>query len=130
VRVLVVLVQGALALVPPVSGAPALHALALRALVLDALATTVADTLAVAWGWALELLPSVPPLTVLTVPTILTEVTEPISADMLPIRLASRTLERGSRVRGHPCKRNHLVAPRTTKISASDLPPHWWPGER
>ena len=35
-----------------------------------------------------------------------------------------------SQVRGYPCKRSHLVALRTTKISASDSPSHWWPGER
>jgi hypothetical protein len=36
-----------------------------------------------------------------------------------------------SDVRGHPYKRSHLVALRTTKISASDPPPStWWPGER
>jgi hypothetical protein len=27
-------------------------------------------------------------------------------------------------------KRSHLVALRTTKISATDPPSHWWPGER
>jgi hypothetical protein len=31
---------------------------------------------------------------------------------------------------GYPYKRSHLVALRTTKISASDPPSHWWPGER
>ena len=35
-----------------------------------------------------------------------------------------------SRVRGYPYKRSHLVALRTTKISASDPPSTWWPGER
>jgi hypothetical protein len=35
-----------------------------------------------------------------------------------------------SEVRGYPYKRSHLVALRTTKISASDPPSHWWPGER
>lgn len=35
-----------------------------------------------------------------------------------------------SDMRGHPYKRSHLVALRPTKISASDPPPHWWPGER
>jgi hypothetical protein len=35
-----------------------------------------------------------------------------------------------SQVRGYPCKRSHLVARRTTKISASDPPSTWWPGER
>ena len=32
--------------------------------------------------------------------------------------------------RGHPYKRSHLVALRPTKISASDPPSTWWPGER
>ncbi|WP_456823074.1 hypothetical protein [Bradyrhizobium sp. USDA 4502] len=35
-----------------------------------------------------------------------------------------------SAVRGYPYKRSHLVALRTTKISASDPPSTWWPGER
>jgi hypothetical protein len=35
-----------------------------------------------------------------------------------------------SQVRGHPYKRSHLIALRATKISASDPPSHWWPGER
>jgi len=35
-----------------------------------------------------------------------------------------------SEVRGYPYKRSHLVALRTTKISASDPPSYWWPGER
>ena len=35
-----------------------------------------------------------------------------------------------SQVRGYPYKRSHLVALRATKISASDPPSHWWPGER
>ena len=35
-----------------------------------------------------------------------------------------------SEVRGYPCKRSHLVALRATKISASDPPSTWWPGER
>jgi hypothetical protein len=35
-----------------------------------------------------------------------------------------------SQVRGYPYKRSHLVAPRTAKISASDPPSTWWPGER
>jgi hypothetical protein len=35
-----------------------------------------------------------------------------------------------SEVRGYPHKRSHLVALRRTKISASDPPSHWWPGER
>jgi hypothetical protein len=33
-----------------------------------------------------------------------------------------------SRVRGYPYKRSHLVALRTTKISASDPPSTWWLG--
>jgi hypothetical protein len=35
-----------------------------------------------------------------------------------------------SEVRGYPYKRSHLVALRMTKISASDPPSTWWPGER
>ena len=35
-----------------------------------------------------------------------------------------------SEVRGYPYKRSHLVALRTTKITASDPPSTWWPGER
>jgi hypothetical protein len=35
-----------------------------------------------------------------------------------------------SEVRGYPYKRGHLVALRATKISASDPPSTWWPGER
>ena len=35
-----------------------------------------------------------------------------------------------SRLRGYPYKRSHLVALRPTKISASDPPSVWWPGER
>ena len=35
-----------------------------------------------------------------------------------------------SEVRGYPYKRGHLVALRTTKITASDPPSTWWPGER
>jgi hypothetical protein len=35
-----------------------------------------------------------------------------------------------SQVRRHPYKRGHLVALRPTKISASDPPSTWWPGER
>jgi hypothetical protein len=35
-----------------------------------------------------------------------------------------------SRLQGRPYKRSHLVALRTTKISASDPPSTWWPGER
>jgi hypothetical protein len=31
---------------------------------------------------------------------------------------------------GYPYKRSHLVALRQTKISASDPPSIWWPGER
>ena len=35
-----------------------------------------------------------------------------------------------SAVRGYPYKRSHLVALRTTKISAVNPPSTWWPGER
>jgi hypothetical protein len=35
-----------------------------------------------------------------------------------------------SQVRGYPYKRSQLVALRSTKISASDPPSTWWPGER
>jgi hypothetical protein len=35
-----------------------------------------------------------------------------------------------SEVRRYPFKRSHLVALRPTKISASDPPSTWWPGER
>ncbi len=35
-----------------------------------------------------------------------------------------------SQVRRYPYKRSHLVALRPTKISASDPPSMWWPGER
>ena len=35
-----------------------------------------------------------------------------------------------SQVRGYPYKRSHLVALPPTKISASDPPSTWWPGER
>ena len=35
-----------------------------------------------------------------------------------------------SQVRGYPYKRSHLVTLRATKISASDPPSTWWPGER
>jgi RNase P subunit RPR2 len=35
-----------------------------------------------------------------------------------------------SQVRRYPYKRSHLVALRTTKISAQDPPSAWWPGER
>jgi hypothetical protein len=34
-----------------------------------------------------------------------------------------------SQVRGYPYKRSHLVALRSTKISANDPPSTWWPGE-
>ena len=33
-------------------------------------------------------------------------------------------------IRGYPFKRSHLVALRSTKISASDPPMTWFPGER
>ena len=35
-----------------------------------------------------------------------------------------------SKVRGYAYKRSHLVALRTTKITARDPPSTWWPGER
>ena len=35
-----------------------------------------------------------------------------------------------SQIRGYPYKRSHLVALRSTKISANDPPSTWWPGER
>jgi hypothetical protein len=35
-----------------------------------------------------------------------------------------------SKLRGYPYKRSALVALRPTKISASDPPSTWWPGER
>ena len=35
-----------------------------------------------------------------------------------------------SEVRRYPYKRSHLVALRPNKISASDPPSTWWPGER
>lgn len=35
-----------------------------------------------------------------------------------------------SELRGHPYKRSHLVALRTTKISAGSPRSDWWPGER
>ena len=35
-----------------------------------------------------------------------------------------------SQVRAYPYKRSHLVALRSTKISANDPPSTWWPGER
>jgi len=35
-----------------------------------------------------------------------------------------------SEVRRYPYKRSHLIALRSNKISASDPPSTWWPGER
>jgi hypothetical protein len=35
-----------------------------------------------------------------------------------------------SDLQDYPFKRSHLVALRSTKISASDPPSSWWPGER
>ena len=35
-----------------------------------------------------------------------------------------------SQLRGYPYKRSHVVALRPTKISASNPPLMWWPGER
>jgi hypothetical protein len=39
-------------------------------------------------------------------------------------------LEGACKARGYSYKRSHLVALRTTKISASDPPSTLWPGER
>jgi len=49
-----------------------------------------------------------------------------------PIHEQERYMRRKGRsqVRGYPYKRRHLVALRPTKISASDAPSTWWPGER
>jgi hypothetical protein len=49
-----------------------------------------------------------------------------------PIHELERYMRRKdcSEVRGYPYKRSHLVALRPTKISASDPPSNWWPGER
>jgi hypothetical protein len=35
-----------------------------------------------------------------------------------------------SQLRGYPYKRSHLIALRSTKISAGHPPSTWWPGER
>jgi hypothetical protein len=35
-----------------------------------------------------------------------------------------------SKLRGYPYKRSHLVALRSTRISAINPPSTWWPGER
>ena len=49
-----------------------------------------------------------------------------------PIHELERYMRRKdcSQVRGYAYKRSHLVALRRTKISASDPPSTWWPGER
>ena len=49
-----------------------------------------------------------------------------------PIHELERYMRRKdcSEVRGYPYKRSYLVALRRTKISASDPPSHWWPGEQ
>jgi hypothetical protein len=49
-----------------------------------------------------------------------------------PIHELERYMRRKdcSQVRGYPYKRSHLVALRRTRISASDPPSTWWPGER
>ena len=49
-----------------------------------------------------------------------------------PIHELERYMRRKdcSEVRGYPYKRSHLVALRRTKISTSDPPSCWWPGER
>jgi hypothetical protein len=38
--------------------------------------------------------------------------------------------QRNEEIVAYPYKRSHLVALRRTKISASDPPSTWWPGER
>ena len=77
----------AVALVVLVLRMPALVALVSRALVLVALAFTVAPPLAVEWPSASELLPPVP---------LPAERTALISADMLPIHLANGTRKTGA----------------------------------
>jgi hypothetical protein len=49
-----------------------------------------------------------------------------------PIHELERYMRRKdcSQMRGYAYKRSHLVALRRTKISASDPPSYWWPGER
>jgi hypothetical protein len=47
-----------------------------------------------------------------------------------PVTLHALRCKNCSQVRGYPYKRSHLVALRTTKISTSDPPSTWWPGER
>ena len=49
-----------------------------------------------------------------------------------PIHELERYMRRKdcSEVRGYPFERSHLVALRRTKISTSDPPSTWWPGER
>ena len=53
-------------------------------------------------------------------------------ARMTPIHELERSMrcEQCSEVQGRPYKRSHLVALRQNKISASDPPSIWWPGER
>jgi hypothetical protein len=53
-------------------------------------------------------------------------------AKTTPIHELERYMRCGdcSQVRGYPYKRSHLVALRVKKISASDPPSTWWPGER
>jgi hypothetical protein len=61
---------------------------------------------------------------------------KPLLSTLSAIRRRHHELERYmrckdcSQVRGYPYKRSHLVALRTTKISASDPPSTWWPGQR
>jgi hypothetical protein len=43
---------------------------------------------------------------------------------------AIRGAETARKCAGYAYKRSHLVALRTTKISAKDPPSTWWPGER
>jgi hypothetical protein len=54
------------------------------------------------------------------------------AAEVTPIHELERYMrcKDCSQVRGHPYKRSHLVALRATKITASDPPSTWWPGER
>jgi hypothetical protein len=59
-----------------------------------------------------------------------------VALDIRPMTTPIHELERYmrrkdcSQVRAYPFKRSHLVALRTTKITASDPPSTWWPGER
>jgi hypothetical protein len=44
--------------------------------------------------------------------------------------MGTKSREDCSEVRRYPYTRSHLVALRARKISASDPPSTWWPGER